>query len=104
MAWRNAPRCPARVIWKKLHVFDKRHIDNTDDMFKAMIEHLDFSNNGGNIRPAITLFRQRIPGKKDPRVWNNLITQFARYEQVDGSIIGDPASLRVTKFCQKLGW
>ena len=73
-------------------------------MFKAMIEHLDFSNNEGNIRPAITLFRQRIPGKKDPRVWNNLITQFAGYEQDDGSIIGDPASVGVTKFCQRLGW
>ena len=24
MAWRNAPRCPARVIWKNLTVFDKR--------------------------------------------------------------------------------
>ena len=23
MAWRNAPRCPARVVWKKLTVFDK---------------------------------------------------------------------------------
>ena len=23
MAWRNAPRCPARVIWKRLRVFDK---------------------------------------------------------------------------------
>ena len=23
MAWRNAPRCPARVIWKRLEVFDK---------------------------------------------------------------------------------
>ena len=22
-AWRNAPRCPARVVWKKLTVFDK---------------------------------------------------------------------------------
>ena len=26
MAWRNAPRCPARVIWKNLTVFDKRHV------------------------------------------------------------------------------
>ena len=25
MAWRNAPRCPARVVWKKLTVFDKVH-------------------------------------------------------------------------------
>jgi nitric-oxide synthase len=104
MAWRNAPRCPARVIWKKLHVFDQRHIDNTDDMFKAIMEHLDFSNNGGNIRPAITLFRQRLPGEKDLRVWNGLITGFAAYEQEDGSIIGDPSSLGLTKFCQKLGW
>ena len=23
MAWRNAPRCPARIIWKKLRVFDR---------------------------------------------------------------------------------
>merc|ERR1711892_718683 len=104
MAWRNAPRCPARIVWKKLHVFDKRHIDNTDEMFKATMEHLDFSNNGGNIRPAITLFRQRLPGKTDPRVWNGLITGFAAYEQEDGSIIGDPSTLGVTKFCQKLGW
>ena len=104
MAWRNAPRCPARIIWKKLQVFDQRHIDNTDDMFKAILDHLEFSNNGGNIRPAITLFRQRLPGEKDPRVWNGLMTQFAAYEQEDGSIVGDPASLELTKFCQKLGW
>jgi len=104
MAWRNAPRCPARVIWKKLHVFDKRHIVDADGMFEAILEHLDFSNNGGNIRPAITLFRQRLPGQKDPRVWNGLITQFAAYEQEDGSIIGDPSSLGLTKFCEKLGW
>ena len=23
MAWRNAPRCPARIVWKRLTVFDK---------------------------------------------------------------------------------
>ena len=64
MAWRNAPRCPARVIWKNLTVFDKRHIDDAEGMFIAIKEHLAFSNNGGNIRPAITIFRQRRPGKK----------------------------------------
>jgi len=103
-AWRNAPRCPGRVVWKKLHVFDQRHVDDTDRMFKAILDHIDYSNNGGNIRPAITLFRQRLPEQKDPRVWNNLVIQFASYEQPDGTIIGDPASLEVTKFCQKLGW
>ena len=97
MAWRNAPRCPARVIWKKLTVFDKRHIDDAEGMFKAIKEHLAYSNNGGNIRPAITVFRQREPGKKDPRVWNSLMTQFAGYEQEDGSIVGDPAAVGLTK-------
>ena len=104
MAWRNAPRCPARAIWKKLTVFDQRHIDDAEGMFKAICEHLEYSNNGGNIRPAITVFRQRELGKKDPRVWNGLMCQFAAYEQEDGSIIGDPAALGLTKFCQKLGW
>ena len=36
MAWRNAPRCPARVIWKNLTVFDKRHIDDAEGMFMAI--------------------------------------------------------------------
>ena len=80
MAWRNAPRCPARVIWKSLSVFDKRHIDTAEEMFKAICDHLEYSNNGGNIRPAITVFRQRIAGKTDPRVWNNLMCQYAGYE------------------------
>ena len=39
MAWRNAPRCPARVIWKKLTVFDKRHIDDAEGMFKVDFLH-----------------------------------------------------------------
>ena len=103
-AWRNAPRCPARVIWKKLQVFDKRHIDDAEGMFKAILQHIEFSNNGGNIRPAITVFRQRQLGKKDPRVWNNLVIQFAGYEQEDGSIVGDPAAVEITKAAEKLGW
>ena len=73
-------------------------------MFQALCEHIEFSNNGGNIRPAITVFRQREPGKRDPRVWNNLMLQYAGYEQEDGSVIGDPAAVGITKFCQLLGW
>ena len=40
-----------------------RHVEDADGMFAAICEHLEFSNNGGNIRPAITVFRQRTPGK-----------------------------------------
>ena len=97
MAWRNAPRCPARVIWKNLTVFDKRHIDTADEMFKAICDHLEYSNNGGNIRPAITVFRQRIAGKPDPRVWNNLMCQYAGYKMEDGSVVGDPGAVGITE-------
>ena len=73
-------------------------------MYEAICEHLEYSSNGGNIRPAITVFRQREPGKTDPRVWNNLMVQYAGYEQEDGSVVGDPAAVGITKFCQSLGW
>ena len=66
-------------------------------MFQALCEHIEFSNNGGNIRPAITVFRQREAGKTDPRVWNNLMVQYAGYEQEDGSVIGDPSAVGITK-------
>ena len=100
MAWRNASRCPARAVWKNLKVFDKRHIGDTDAMFEALLEHLEYTSNGGNIRAAITVFRQRTPGKKDPRMWNSLVIQFAGYQQDDGSIIGDPATVDITNVSQ----
>ena len=40
-----------------------RHVEDADEMFAAICEHLEYSNNGGNIWPAITVFRQRTPGK-----------------------------------------
>ena len=103
-AWRNAPRCPARVVWKKLTVFDCRKATDTDAMYKAICRHLEVSLNMGNIQPAISIFRERRPGVKDLRVWNNLIVSFAGYEQEDGSIIGDPAGVDLTKIAESLGW
>jgi len=103
-AWRNAPRCPARVVWKKLTVFDCRKDTTTDGMFAAICRHLEVSLNMGNIQPAITIFRERRPGLKDIRVWNNLVVSFAGYEQEDGSYIGDPTGVDLTKIAEGLGW
>ena len=75
----------------------QRHIDTPDEMFEALCEHIEYSNNGGNIRPAITVFRQREVGKSDPRVWNNLMVQYAGYQQEDGSVIGDPSAVGITQ-------
>lgn len=103
-AWRNAPRCPARVVWKKLIVFDCRKLTTTCQMFEAICRHLEVSLNGGNIQPAITLFRERRPGRPDLRVWNKLVVGFAGYEQEDGSIVGDPSGVELTKVAECLGW
>jgi nitric oxide synthase oxygenase domain/subunit len=103
-AWRNAPRCPARVIWQKLTVFDCRDVTDADGMFAAICRHLEVSLNMGNIQPAITIFRERRPGVKDVRVWNSLILSFAGYEQEDGSVVGDPAGVELTQVAEGLGW
>ena len=103
-AWRNADRCPARVVWKRLTVFDCRHISNTDSIFEALCRHVEVSLNMGNIQPAITFFRERRPGMNDVRVWNGLVISFAGYEQEDGSVVGDPGGVDITKVAESLGW
>ena len=39
-AWRNAARCPARVIWRNLALVDKREVETAEEMFKAICEHM----------------------------------------------------------------
>ena len=60
--------------------------------------------NGGNIQPAITVFRERRPGVPDLRVWNKLVIGFAGYEQEDGTIVGDPSGVELAKVAESLGW
>ena len=59
--------------------FDKRNVKTTSEMFDAIIDHIKFSYNSGNIRPAITIFRKREIGRNDFRVWNTLMAHFAGY-------------------------
>lgn len=103
-AWRNAARCSGRIVWRTLKLFDCRHVTTAQDMFKAMIRHFDYSYNKGNIRPALTLFRERREGEIDLRVWNYQMLGYAGYKQEDGSVIGDPVNCGFTEFCQSLGW
>jgi len=103
-AWRNAARCPARVQWKNLTLVDRREVDTAEEMFHDICNHIKASTNGGKIKPTITVFRGRTPGKGDPRVWNGLMMSYAGYLQSDGSVIGDRGSTEFTEFCQSLGW
>ncbi|XP_065570259.1 nitric oxide synthase-like [Artemia franciscana] len=104
VAWRNAPRCPGRIQWKKLQVFDSRHVGTAQGMFEAMCTHLQYATNGGILRSAITVFPPRQKGRCDFRVWNSTMIGYACYKQPDGTLLGDPFNLELTQAAQKLGW
>ncbi|WP_232713348.1 nitric oxide synthase oxygenase [Bacillus xiapuensis] len=103
MAWRNSNRCIGRLFWRTLHVLDERSRDTEEAVFQALARHVTFAENGGKIRPVITIFRPSLPGKGDIRVWNHQLVRYAGYETADG-IVGDPASLELTQRCEELGW
>ena len=94
-------------------LFDHREdVNTTDEMFKAICDHIDYGTNGGALRPAITVFRPRKSGKPDLRIWNGMGISFAGYckeaKNEAGETIeetkGDLGNLDFTKFCQRLGW
>ncbi|KAG1651693.1 Nitric oxide synthase, salivary gland [Nymphon striatum] len=104
LAWRNASRCPGRMQWSKLQVFDSRNVTNARQMFDALCNHIKYATNKGNIRSAMTVFPPRTDGKHDYRVWNGQLLMYGGYKQPDGTIIGDRANVEFTELCQKLGW
>ncbi|TDQ41055.1 nitric oxide synthase oxygenase [Aureibacillus halotolerans] len=98
VAWRNSNRCIGRLFWDKLHVFDARHVHNVKDVYTSLLDHISFATNKGRIRPTITVFPENV------RIWNHQLLRYAGYEQADGSVLGDPHSIRFTKHCLDLGW
>jgi len=104
LAWRNSARCIGRIQWKKLQVFDYRHVTTPKQMFEAILLHLKYSSNKGKIRSAMTVFPRRKSNLKDYRVWNTQLLQYAGYKRVDGSIIGDPAGVELAELAMFLGW
>ena len=87
-AWRNAPKCIGRMQWSRLQVFDARYVTSArgflfyEDfksflgelncsikfrMFQAICNHLKYAYNQGQIRSAITIFKQRTTPGSDYR-------------------------------------
>lgn len=104
MAWRNAARCIGRIQWNKLELQDARHITSTKEMYEALLRHLEYGTNEGNLRSMITVFPSRVAGREDFRVWSPQLVSYAGYLQADGSVIGDPTKVQLTRVCQRLGW
>jgi len=104
MAWRNANRCIGRLFWNRLAVLDARSCETADEVYEALLRHLAYATNGGEIRPAITVFKPASPSGGEPvRIWNHQLVRYAGYETADG-VVGDPASVAFTRACLELGW
>lgn len=103
MAWRNSNRCIGRLLWETLEVFDRRDITTADEAFDALMDHVRFATNDGDIRSTITVFPPRKQGRDQIRIWNHQLIRYAGYE-MDGNVVGDSANSAMTKKCESLGW
>lgn len=103
MAWRNSNRCIGRLLWHTLHVVDARHVRSVADAYGQLLDHIRFATNGGKIRSTITVFPPRKNGIDPLRILNHQLIRYAGYES-GNRVTGDPASLRFTRLCEKLGW
>lgn len=73
-------------------------------MFRELEEHLRLGANGGNLQIiTMSVFRPNPPNEQWMRVWNPQLVRYAAYEQPDGSILGDPANLEVTRRDREAG-
>lgn len=89
LAWRNSTRCIGRIFWESLRVRDLRHLTTAEDIFAAIVDHIQQATNGGNIRPTISIFAPDSPGVPGIRIWNPQLIRYAGYRQADGSIVGE---------------
>ena len=101
VAWRNSTRCVGRYFWGNMIVRDCRDIKDEKAVFETLVEHLRLGINDGNIRAVISIFCHNKPCI---RLYNPLLLMFAGYIQEDGNILGDPATVELTKIALDLGW
>ncbi|WP_340018672.1 nitric oxide synthase oxygenase [Paenibacillus sp. FSL H3-0457] len=103
MAWRNSNRCIGRLFWDKLRIVDARHADTAGTAAEAVLNHIHVASNGGKVIPMITILPADGPNGTPVRLWNHQLIRYAGYETEQG-IIGDPASVELTKVAMSLGW
>jgi nitric-oxide synthase, bacterial len=104
IAWRNSSRCIGRLYWRSLRVRDRRHVAAASELAAESVAHLIDATNGGRIRPLITVFAPDAPSRPGPRMLSPQLVRYAGYEGADGTVVGDPANLGVTRLARALGW
>jgi nitric-oxide synthase len=103
-AWRNNARCIGRLYWQSLQVRDLRTVSDAAGVARHCFEHLRAANNGGKIRPMISVFAPETPSRAAPRIWNEQLIRYAGYEQPNGRVLGDPRYRAFTSKLIQRGW
>lgn len=103
-AWRNARKCIMRSHSDELKLCDLRAVTSSSQMVAEVLKRISEAFNAGNLLPTVFVFRPRNVDCLGPMFWNHQILEFAGYEAEDGSIIGDPNSVNLTKAIIELGW
>lgn len=103
-AWRNARKCIMRSHCEELKLCDLRRVTSSAEMLTDLVKGLSDAFNGGNVKPTVFVFPPRNVNARGPMIWNHQVLQFAGYESEGGTILGDPASVEVTKAIINLGW
>lgn len=103
-AWRNARKCIMRSHCEELKLCDLRAVRSSKQMAEELLGGIQKAFNHGNIQPTVFVFPPRAANCRGPMILNHQILQFAGYEDIDGSVVGDPASVEVTKAVIDLGW
>ncbi|RAP74131.1 nitric oxide synthase oxygenase [Paenibacillus montanisoli] len=105
LAWRNSNRCIGRLFWDSLTVQDAREARTAGEIAEAVFHHIEYATGGGKILPTITVFAPTEDADRpNVRIWNDQLIRYAGYEQRDGTVLGDPISLQLTRKCMELGW
>jgi nitric-oxide synthase, bacterial len=104
VAWRNNARCIGRLYWRSLQVRDLRMVSDAAGAAEHCVEHLLATDNGGKIRPMISVFAPENPYRPAPRIWNEQLIRYAGYQQPDGRVLGDPRYLAFTRELIRDGW
>ncbi|KAL8746468.1 MAG: hypothetical protein Q9184_007744, partial [Pyrenodesmia sp. 2 TL-2023] len=103
-AWRNARKCIMRSHSDELKLCDMRNTTTSTEMAGELLQNMCEAFNGGNVVPTVFLLPARKANSRGPMIWNHQVLEFAGYQMEDGSILGDPVSVELTKAIIDLGW
>lgn len=106
-AWRNSNRCIGRYFWQSLTVRDRRDLNPAlvgealaSAVFDELVAHTAFGTNNVDLRPSITVF----PPERGIFIENPQIILYAGYQRADGTVLGDPKNVELTRKAISLGW